>query len=345
MALLIDEILAQRMVMPGYDTELWTFMAQVNGRNLRNLSNDSLQLRLNGIDRNIQYLDSGKTPRDDLRAERGWLSPWWWLRVRHWTVLEFEERGLTPGPTPELAAMPALNPGFAGVVAGGQKLLIRISAKVWLLELLKRGRLRFAPAASYRDAGLGAARRDDEMSKAYRRPGQILKITGPRGEAITPIGDVEFNTSRSVERGGVLHDVPYWLCSFSSDLDPRLFLEFPSGHADGDACLVIFDPMAFVRRALPHLNRAAPKATKRLFPTEYFDPYHHADQRLSPIFVKEMSYAYQREMRFTLDPESASILSGSEALFVEIGSIEDIAAIYSPFGAKLAGAGPERFMA
>ncbi|WP_149538829.1 hypothetical protein [Siccirubricoccus phaeus] len=343
--MLIDEILARRMVMPAHDAELWTFMARANGRNLRNLSDDALQARLNGIDRNIQYLDSGTTPRDDLRAERGWLSPWWWLRIRHWTVLEFEHRGLRPGPTPELPAMPALAPGFNGVVAGGQKRLVRISAKVWLLELLHRGRLRFAPAASYRDVALGAARTDEEMSKAYRRPGQVLQITGPRGEVITPIGDVEFTTSRSIERNGVLIEVPYWLCSFSSDLDPRLFSEFPSGHADGDACLVIFDPMEFVRRALPHLNRAAPTATKKLFPTVYFDPYHHSGERLSPIVAKEMPYAYQREMRFALDPEGGSPLAGGDALFVEIGSIEDIAAVYSPFGTKLAGTGPDSFLA
>ncbi|MFH5927253.1 hypothetical protein [Roseomonas xinghualingensis] len=342
---LINEILARRMAMPAYDTQLWTFMARANGRNLRNISDDALQERLNRIDRNIQYLDSSVTPRDDLPAERGWLSPWWWLRIRHWTVLEFEHRGLTPGPTPTIPALPALASDFKGVVAGGRKLLVRISAKVWSLELLQRGRLRFAPATSYRDAALGGARADDEMSKAYHRPGQVLKITGPRGEFITPIGDVEFATIRSIERRGVLYDVPYWLCSFSSDLDPRLFTEFPSGHLDGDACLVIFDPMAFVQRALPHLIQAAPRATKKLFPIEYFDLYHPAEKRLSLLIAKEMPYAYQREMRFALDPEGGSPLAGGDALFVEIGSIEDIAAVYAPFGAKLAGTGPDSFLA
>ena len=107
--------------MPAYDVQLWTFMARVNGRSLRNLSNAALQARLDGIDRNIQYLDSGTTPRDDLRAERGWLSPWWWLRIRHWTALEVEHRGFMPGPTPEIPPMPALAPAFSGVVAGGRR--------------------------------------------------------------------------------------------------------------------------------------------------------------------------------------------------------------------------------
>lgn len=341
----IDNILALRKALPAYDVELWTFMARVGGRNLRNLTDKALHARLAVIDRNVQYLDCGTTPRDGLPPERGWLSPWWWLRIRHWTVLEFEHRGLTPSLSLEIPAMPSLAPGFKGVVSGGQSLLVRISAKVWLLEFLQLGRIRFTPAASYRDATLGAARADEEMSKTYRRPGQALQITGLRGEVISPIGDVEFSRRRAIDLRGGLQDMPYWMCCFSSEFDPRLFAEFPSGHADGDACLVIFDPMTFLRRALPHINRAAPRSTKNLFPTEYFDPYYPTEPLPSAMVAKDMSYAYQREMRFTLDPEGGIPLAGGQALSVEIGSIEDIAAVYSPSGVRLAGTGPDSFLA
>ncbi|MCK1543924.1 hypothetical protein IVB12_18625 [Bradyrhizobium sp. 179] len=220
-----------------------------------------LQSRLAQIDKNILYLDNGRTPRDGLPADHGWLSPCWWMRARHWTILEFESRGLPPVATPGIPCIPALAESFHGTVVGGRKLLVRISRRTWLLDLLG-GRLRFAPAASYRDLPVDPARSDEELSKAYKRPGQAIQITDTSGNALGAIDDVEFATRRSTERNGALHDIPYWFCSFSSDLDPRLFAEF----SETDACIVIFDPMEFVRRALPHLNRDAPRARKELFP-------------------------------------------------------------------------------
>lgn len=334
----IDEILELRRAMPAYDEELWTFMDQTASRNLENISGADLQARLEQIDKNILYIDTGSTPRDDLPADHGWLSPWWWLRARHWTLLEFERRQLAPSPSPEIPAMPTLARGFDGTVAGGQKLLVRLSERRWLLDLLG-GRMRFVPAARYRDIPVDTARSDEEMSKAYRRPGQSIQITGSQGNTIKAIGDVVFASRRCVERNGVLDDVPYWLCSFSSDLDPRLFHEFRS-----DACIVIFDPMEFVRRALPHLNREAPNAVKSLFPNDYFDQYFLSNHKLRAMVSKEMAFAYQREMRFALDPEGGPALANGD-LFVDIGSLEDIAAVYTSSGQRVSGIGPDSFIA
>jgi hypothetical protein len=79
--------------MPAYDEELWAFMDQAGGRKLINLTDAGLHDRLTQIGKNILYLDSGRTPRDELSADHGWLSPWWWLRARYWTLLEFEPVG------------------------------------------------------------------------------------------------------------------------------------------------------------------------------------------------------------------------------------------------------------
>lgn len=341
----IDDILATRRQQTSHDKELWEFLDRVNGRNLTNLSEMDLQRRLDDIDRNIQYLDTGSTPRDHLPPERGWLSPWWWLRARYWTLLEFRHRRIAPQPTPEIPPMPNLVPDFKGVVAGGQRLLVRISRKDWLINTLQLGELRFAPAIEYIKTGLNAARTDDEMSKTYQRPGAALHITGPRGEAIQPIGNVSFSTRRVVERNSDLVAIPYWFCSFSSDLDPRLFKDFASCDPSQDACLIIFDPDIFARRALPALNQAAPYTVKELFPNEYFDPYYPPSTSLSALVSKEMLYAYQREMRFVLDPEGRPLMGEGEALFVKIGSIEDIAGVYGRDGAKIAGTGPNSFLA
>ncbi|QCO16986.1 hypothetical protein D3869_16990 (plasmid) [Azospirillum brasilense] len=224
-------------------------------------------------------------------------------------------------------------------------MLARISNKGWLLNTLRRGQVRFAPASSYRDPTLNTARADDEMSKTYRRPGAALQILGPGGDSIQPIGDVSFSSRRAIEREGHLHETPYWFCSFSSDLDPRLFAEFPGDDPADDACLVIFEPDIFARRALPRLNQSAPRAVKSLFPTDYFDPNFPPPSKLSAMASKEMSYAFQREMRFVLDPEGGAPLTEGGAFFVEIGSIADIAGVYGPDGGKIAGAGPASFLA
>jgi hypothetical protein len=341
----IQEIIDRRSREPAYDEALWAFASEVNGRNLINASDVELQTRLNAIDCNIQYLDSGTTPRDGLSPDdKGWLSPWWWLRARYWTMLEFEHRHIVPGDTPEIPSMPAIAAGMTGVIDGGKKMLVRISKVGWLMETLQAGVLRFAPANSYSDMVLDAARGDDELNKSYLRPGQAVTITRPDGRKIKALGDVIFSTSRSVEQGIGSADVPYWMCSFSSDLDPRLFNEFANTDPGEDACLVIFEPYEFVRRALPSLHRAAPRAEKSLFPTVYFDPYYVHRDKLSALKSKNFRYAYQREMRFVLDPVGGYPLANGGALFVEIGSIADIAGVYHHRGGKLAGAGPNQFL-
>jgi hypothetical protein len=342
----LENIILLRKQQPFYDEELWTFMHQAEGRNLANLSNIDLQVRLDDIDRNIQYLDTGNTPRDKLHPDdRGWLSPWWWLRARHLTMLEFEHRSLIPNPSSDIAVMPELAAGLTGVMGGGKRMLARVSKVEWLMNTLTRGCLRFAPAASYLDSTLNAARGDDELRKTYRRPGQALTISTQSGQRIQAVGDVAFSSVRAVQNGVKLANTPYWLCSFSSDLDPRLLLEFPSDKPEEDGCLVIFEPYVFVQRALPVLNKIAPLVVKSLFPTDYFDPYYVGQNGLSAVRSKDFRYAYQREMRFVLDPEGRPVFSNRDPAWAEIGTIEDIAAVYSRTGEKLSGIGPNNFLA
>lgn len=339
-----EDILLQRRSHPHFDEPLWDFVDAVQKPRLGNLSDDELIARLAQIERNIQYLDSGRTPRDFLPPERGWISPWWWLRLRRWTLLEIERRGLAPAPTAPLHTTPPVNSAFHGDMNGGARILTRISKKAWLLDTLQTGVLRFAPAAFYDDAALNAARADDEMGKSYSRPGEHLTVTMEDGREIPVLGDAVFTRHRQIERGADLTPAPYWLTCFSTELDPRLFVDFASDEPDQDACLVIFDVERFVRQALPALNATAPFALKSLTQNTYFDPYHPPAEPLSPITHKDMRYASQREARFVLDPEDGPALA-SGALFVTIGTIEGYAAVYGQDGRRIAGTGPDSFWA
>ncbi|MBI2254068.1 MAG: hypothetical protein HYU58_05575 [Proteobacteria bacterium] len=330
-----------------YDAELWSFVDQVQGRNLVNASDDRLLERLHDIDENILFLDDRTTARDDLKPEQGWLSPWWWWRMRHWTLTECGKRGLALVESTVLPVGEPLRPEFRGVFSGGRRLLVRISRRDRILKALMDGQLRFAPAASYKDSKMGVARTDEEMAKHYLRPGCAIAVAKLGEEPTTPIGDVAFASRRGAYDGRQFTDIPYWLCSFSSDLDPRLFFDFADRDGAESACLVIFQPGEFVRRILPKLNGIAPLATKSLVPTEYFDPYHPMDKTLSVVRHKHFSYACQREMRFVVDPEGNpwSACAMHEAFCVEAGSIEDIAAAYQATGERIAGNGPDNFLA
>lgn len=340
----IDDIIATRRTHRFYDEGVWGFSLRFDGRRLENLSDDELQVRLARLERNIQYLEEAPGGRDELPPERGWLSPWFWFRLRYWVLAEMRHRGVTPLPSIDVPAAPAIRPEFRGVHADGARLLIRFSRREWMLDALEHGRHRFAPASSYRLIEGDEARTDDEMTKAYRRPGRALTITMEDGTLIEPIGDVTFSTSRMV---GDMADIeaPYWLTCYSTDLDPRLFRDFASADGD-DAALVIFDPMEFVRRSLPCLNHAAPHCLKRLHPIDYYDVFYPPSERLAPLTMKDARFAYQREQRMILDPEGGEVLGGSEGvLFVDVGSIADIAGVYSPVGTKIAGVGPDTFLA
>lgn len=339
---LLEEIIHRRRQHRLFDEELWDFHERVHGRSLQFFDSEVLLRRLARIERNIQFLDTGPSRRDELPPDRGWLSPWWWLRNRHWTLSEIDQRGLPRGLSPVVDVMPALRPEFHGLFSGGNHLLVRVSRVAFLMDTLKKGRLRFAPARSYKDIEGDDARADDEMTKSYRRPGQVISITGPDGKCIEALGDVTFSTSRSDR--DALTPAPYWLISWSTDLDPRLIAEFAGG-ANDDAVLVVFDCRAFLERTLAILNTLPWRAEKMLTQIEYFDDLFRHRGGLVTMSMKDMRFACQRESRLILDPGVSGAANELEELFVNIGSIEDIAAVYAPDGNRLAGSGPSSFLA
>jgi hypothetical protein len=338
----IVPILTSRRSDPRYDPEQWRLYEFALGRSLQNLSDEQLLERLFAIEKNIAFLDPGSTSRDDLPADRGWISPWWWLRARYCTVIEIERRGLGFQAQEIDRTAPPIGDEFIGVLDAGQRLLTRVSELCWLEDSLGRGAFRFTPASYYEEATLDAARADDEMKKSYFRPARSITIQGERGP-IKPIGDVEFSASRIFRDGSGSEIFPYWTCCFSDRVDPRLFDEFASISPENDACLVIFDPDEFARQALPHLNQSVPTMSKDLFPIDYYDPHFPPEGKLLATRHKRFEFAYQREMRFALDPEGRDAPPAEEPIFIEIGSIESFAGLYRRDGEKVAGSGPKSF--
>jgi hypothetical protein len=71
---LIDEILDRRRLSDRYDEQLWDFAGSLAKRPLEQITDDALQVRLDQIEQNIEYLDTGFVGRDQLPPERGWIT-------------------------------------------------------------------------------------------------------------------------------------------------------------------------------------------------------------------------------------------------------------------------------
>lgn len=276
-----------------------------------------------------------------MSPNRGWISPWYWFRLRHWTVSEIRHRSLEL-PIPHDFSEPAqLRSEFCGILQGGSKLLVRISRQDWLEDTIRFGRLRLAPASSYQLIENDWARTDDELVRHQKSPGAHVTITGPDGKSLSPIGDVTYSRTRWGFESQP--DVDYGLISFSTDLDTRLLQEF-SSETKQDAILVIFDPIGFVKRCLPQLNRIAPFSEKALEQVDYHDEYHPTQKDVPVRSSKEMRFALQREWRLVVDPCGQEVFPTGEAIFFDVGSLGDIAGLYSPDGSLICGSGPTSFL-
>lgn len=348
----IPQILERRRTHRYWDPELWDFFERVSfvsredlndrsvePRPLEYLSDTALQTRLNSIELNIQYLDGADRRRDEMSPDDGWLSPWWWLRLRHWTLSEFARRGLDAQPSPAVVEPIPVGEDFRGIHSGSTPKLFRISRLPYLKDMLEHGNVRFGSASGYQSIENDEARADNEMKKGYKRSGRRVTITTLDGRPITALEEVSFDTARMTSD---MVELPYWMLCLSTDLDPRLFDDFPSAEGD-DAVISIFDPDEFMRRIRRAMAVTLPDV--HVFPETvfYYDIYHPPRRDISPLTMKEMRFAYQREVRIVLDPGHAEAIAEG-AFTIGIGSIKDIAAIYTPDGRRVAGSGPDSFL-
>lgn len=122
----------------------------------------------------------------------------------------------------------------------------------------------------------------------------------------------------------------------------RLFDELPSDEGD-DGVIAIFDPDEFMRRIRRAMAAAVPSVAVSAEMVFYYDVYHPPRRDISPVTMKAMRFAYQRELRIVLDPGLGEPIADG-AFTIDIGSIEDIAAVYAPDGGRVAGTGPDTFL-
>jgi len=336
-AVRFGELVGQRRQDPRCDVELWRLMDHQTGT-LRNLSNDDLAERWRGIAKNILYLVGPSRDVDGLDANA--FSSWWWLQKLIHTEFELERRSLPNPDVPDIACPSALHPQFYIDRAIAPRYWARIGEGVHLLKTLHDGEIRFRPASSYDDPLLNAARRDRELEKIRKRPGQVTTITLPNGAYSIPIGDVSYSRRSAAETDGVLRDREYWISSWSLEFDPRLFAEFNTdAQPPCDAVIVVWDTEKLGERIEAAARQQFPGWLFADIPMRYFDPHElQPSPALHASMEKDFSYGYQRELRLALGP-SYPIEKG-QPILLKVGPLTDIAGLYSSGGHKLGGVRP-----
>lgn len=205
-----------------------------------------------------------------------------------------------------------------GKNAVGPRDIVRIGQRQHIKDAMNFGRFRIAPAASYDDASLNPAIRDDELSVTAVRNGEHAVIhtfdpaTGQRGQRIDAIGEMTF--SRTMQEN-------FYVICMTSAYSPRLLDDFQA-----DALLVIKNVNRFIIRLEKAIRMVRPDLTLAANVVKYYDPYRVKPDDMEPFYSKNFRYAYQKEYRFIC--YKSGIPLNAEPFFIEMGTLRDIASIH-----------------
>lgn len=287
-------------------------------RYLALLSDEQLGRRVEGIVGNMHTIDSSGLVSVDKGdpALSYWLSLLTEVQVemalRHGPYPAGWKRGMIdfgnmPGSITSAGSASALTLELSQPLPS--RCIIKYGRREFLASTLQDGRIRVAPASLYNDHSLNAAVRDDELSAEIEYDPSVPFNDFPPGTILFPSGRVAIRRELGTN---------YYVYCATDRLSTRLLLDF-----EGDACLIIRDVDAFLAR----LNEAM---QKRLggwqFVTsyvEYYDPLQVNPAEIDVLLFKHFRYAYQHEVRLGwLPPQPIKEL---QPIFVEVGSLEDIA--------------------
>jgi hypothetical protein len=310
------------LVMPRH--EAWRAAYRAN-RYMIDASDQNVAQRCRDITVNMMGVDaSGRITPGSPTPSR----VQWWERWTH-ILEEFALRGIGFRSDLELIgrdAMPwvsAPEPPRGLKILRGSRLpstpyLARIGRKEHLREAYTRGRIRIAPAASYADAPLNSAIRDDELTVTATASGRHMNLrrydprTGKEGEPIQVSGEMQWSTR--------LTQNFYVLC-LTHSYDLRLLDDFR-----GDALLLITDPGRFVKRLTRAVAKARPDLQSAIGAVQYYDPYFVDPSGGWVPMLKHFRHAYQNEIRFVWTGPNLDL--AAEAFFVDLGPLRDVARLF-----------------
>ncbi|MDL0430216.1 hypothetical protein QPM17_03715 [Marinobacter sp. TBZ242] len=191
--------------------------------------------------------------------------------------------------------------------------LYKFGKKEHLEPMLKRGRIRIAPASYYSDPSLNPAIKDEELSFSIKIRPRDVKAEDMNGEEIPTFGNVEVSFESKTN---------YYVSCFAANYTYREFDDF-----EADSCIVINEPREFTKRLLSRVRRIKPDFRGFASHVDYIDPLNHFSGEINVFLAKHFRYAYQNEYRFLWVPDKP--LMELDPFFVEIGDMSQYAEILS----------------
>lgn len=246
-----------------------------------------------------------------------------------WTHV-LEEMSLRHGPYPNGFTRDILHsepfPDFAGDLArrtaallskrkiDADRVLLKFGSTEHLIALLTKGAIRVAPAGYYAGGTHNGAIRDDELSLALSlnlRRDDILKVVANPQDVPSEVSSQRLDITYKVA-------TDYWLYCLTTAVQPRLFIDF-----DAEACLVIKDRNAFIKRISSVTESHFPGTTFHHGFVKYVDPLLPRTAQIEVPMSKHFRYEYQQEFRFVWKPKVPR--GGLNFVHIELGGLEDIA--------------------
>lgn len=192
--------------------------------------------------------------------------------------------------------------------------LVKYGRREFLQEALRLGQVRVFPANTYQDPSLNTAIQDDELSADLFLDPSIPFNEAPPGTILFPPGRRRVTWSASSN---------YYVYCMSEQFNTRLLLDF-----EADACLVIRDPKAFLRRFQSAAANVLPGWKALMRSVEYYDPLQVQPREVDVLTSKHFRYAYQHEVRIACLPPH--INTNLYPVDLELGTLSDIAELVSP---------------
>ena len=293
----------------------------MRNRFMAHLPRSSLDERALSVFRNTYQIDQ----RGRITLDANDPKSYYWQDRFSEILKEYMERSITMEELGRfLSSDEGFNRGLSGtfrrvseslrtVIPPPAPYIVKYGSYEHIHNLLRNGRIRMGAARSFDDASLVASRRDEEMRRVVDWDSSMLPFLG-----IGNHPSYASNPEPSRLRTALSIEDNYLIFCVSEILRARLFNDFVA-----DAALIIRDPSEFASRFRTTLRKRYPTWGFQAGPVEYFDPLNVSPCDVNIPFWKDFSYAYQEEFRFALfPPKDTTHLS---ELFIEIGSLEDIA--------------------
>lgn len=178
-----------------------------------------------------------------------------------------------------------------------------------LIEMIKRGRIRIAPASCYSDPSLNKAIRDDELSIQVQKRADRISIKNIEGEKIPAFGSVRYKLTSNTN---------YFVHCFAAGYTYREFNDF-----EANACVVISEPRTLFKRMMRAARKALPDFDGFASHVKYIDPMNCEPESVDIFFAKHFKYSYQNEVRVIWLPNNP--IDNLDPFFIEIGGMEKYA--------------------